>query len=277
MKKNDELAAKHFPPLQEKAIGRLFDSPIFGPVFSRRLGVSLGVNLLPADGKVCSFDCIYCECGFNCNFHPHQKLPTREAVRAALQAKLEEMRADGQAPDVITFAGNGEPTVHPLFPEIIDDTVELRDTYFPKAKISVLSNAVHIVRPAVFEALKRVDNNILKLDTVSNDYIRLVDRPTSKDYDVDVIVDKMAAYEGRCIVQTMFLKGSHEGMDVSNLSDHFVDPWLQAVARIRPSEVMIYTIDRDTPSPLLEKASAEELDAIAERVRSLDIPCQVSY
>ena len=273
----DALAAKHFPPLQKKAVGRLFDSPVFGPVFSRRLGVSLGVNLLPADGKVCSFDCIYCECGFNHNFPAHQKLPTREAVRVALNTKLQEMREQGLAPDVITFAGNGEPTIHPQFAEIIDDTVQLRNAFFPLARISVLSNAVHILNDRVFEALRRVDNNILKLDTVSNDYIRMVDRPAAKTYDVNAIIDKMTAYEGRCIVQTMFLKGQHEGKDVSNLSEQLVAPWLEALERIRPSEVMIYTIDRDTPSPQLEKASADELDAIARRVQALDIPCQVSY
>ena len=144
----------------------IFPSPIFGPVHSRRLGVSLGINLLPDDGKVCSFDCIYCECGFNAEHRTKKLLPTREEVRTALEEKLKDMQANGPAPDVLTFAGNGEPTAHPHFPEIIDDTLALRDKYFPKAKVSVLSNSTFIDRPAVFDALNKIDNNILKLDTV---------------------------------------------------------------------------------------------------------------
>ena len=147
----------------------IYPSPIFGPVHSRRLGVSLGINLLPEDGKVCSFDCIYCECGFNADHRPKKALPTREEVRNALEARLQDMQQNGPQPDVLTFAGNGEPTAHPHFPEIIEDTLMLRDKYFPNAKVSVLSNSTFIHRPAVFDALKKIDNNILKLDTVDED------------------------------------------------------------------------------------------------------------
>lgn len=195
----------------------IYPSPIFGPIHSRRLGVSLGINLLPADGKVCSFDCIYCECGFNADHRPHQPLPTREEVRTALEAKLKEMQAAGTAPDVLTFAGNGEPTAHPHFPEIIDDTLALRDRYFPAAKVSVLSNSTFIHRPAVFDALNRIDNNILKLDTVDEDYIRLIDRPCGA-YSVAEIVKQMKAFKGNCIIQTMFLKGGYQGRDMDNTS-----------------------------------------------------------
>ena len=155
----------------------IYPSPIFGPVHSRRLGVSLGINLLPEDGKVCSFDCIYCECGFNKDRRPTKTLPSRHEVFEALESRLKDMKANGPKPDVLTFAGNGEPTMHPEFPEIIDDVRMLRDRYFPEAKISVLSNATQILKPRVFEALKKVDNNILKLDTVNPDYIQEVDRP----------------------------------------------------------------------------------------------------
>ena len=257
--------------------GIIFPIPIFGPVHSRRLGVSLGVNLLPGDGKVCSFDCIYCECGYNKSFPPHQKLPTRTEVRQALRAKLQEMKAVGPNPDVITFAGNGEPTVHPRFADIIHDTIALRDEFFPEAKISVLCNSTRILREDVFNALLKVDNNILKLDTIDMDYIRMVDRPLSPRFNVEKIIERMMEFGNRCIVQTMFLKGTHNGRDVSNVSDKFVLPWIDAIQRIQPSEVMIYTIDRTTPSPLLEKATPAELDNIADRVQSLGIPCQVSY
>ena len=254
----------------------IYPSPIFGPVHSRRLGVSLGINLLPGDGKRCTFDCIYCECGFNKDFRPHLPLPTREEVRTALEARLKDMQANGPAPDVLTFAGNGEPTVHPHFPEIIEDTRALRDRYFPEAKISVLSNSTQVFRPEVFEALKRVDNNILKLDTVDGDYIRLVDRP-SGHYEVDRLVERLKAFEGKVIIQTMFMKGTFEGKDVDNTSVRFVEPWLKAVKEIGPSQVMIYTIDRETPDHDLRKATHEELDRIAARVRQEGLAVSVSY
>ena len=162
----------------------IYPSPIFGPVHSRRLGVSLGINLLPEDGKFCSFDCIYCECGFNKDHRPKKKLPAREQVREALEARLLDMQQNGPKPDVLTFAGNGEPTAHPEFAGIIDDTLALRDKYFPQAKVSVLSNSTFIHKAEVFKALNKIDNNILKLDTVNVDYINKVDRPTGH-YDVN--------------------------------------------------------------------------------------------
>ena len=255
----------------------LFPSPVFGPVRSRRLGTSLGVNLLPADGKICSFNCIYCECGLNDDHRPHAKFPTREEVRDGLRAKLVAMHAEGLMPDVITFAGNGEPTLHPDFAGVIGDTLALRDELCPQAKVSVLSNATQILRQDVFDALLRVDNNILKLDTVSPGYIRAVDRPVSRQFDLDAIIARMEEYGSRCIVQTMFIRGTHEGRDVCNTSDAYVRPWLATVARIAPSEVMIYTIERETPLATLRKAMPSELDAIGDRVRALGIPCQVSY
>ena len=183
----------------------LYDSPIFGPIHSRRLGVSLGINLLPHDGKCCTFDCIYCECGFNHDFVAHDRMPSRQQVSDALRQQLQKMQQEGPQPDVLTFAGNGEPTMHPHFPEIVDDVIALRNEYFPKAKVSVLSNATQILRQPVFEALKKVDNNILKLDTVSNAYIHRLDRPVSSSYDVEKLVAKMAEFDRHCIVQTMFL------------------------------------------------------------------------
>lgn len=254
----------------------IYPSPIFGPVHSRRLGVSLGINLLPADGKVCTFDCIYCECGFNADYRPKQPLPTREEVRSALEARLRDMQQNGPTPDVLTFAGNGEPTAHPCFPEIIEDTLALRDKYFPNAKVSVLSNSTFIHRPAVFEALNKIDNNILKLDTVDEEYIRVLDRPTGH-YSIREIIEGMKAFKGNCIIQTMFLKGSYKGQDMDNTSDKFVLPWLEAVKEIAPRQVMIYTIDRETPDHDLQKATREELDRIAKRIRETSIPVSVSY
>lgn len=254
----------------------IYPSPIFGPVHSRRLGVSLGINLLPADGKFCTFDCIYCECGFNADFRPHQKLPTREEVHHALEARLLDMQQNGPKPDVLTFAGNGEPTAHPQFAGIMEDTLALRDKYFPEAKVSVLSNSTFIHKPEVFEALNKVDNNILKLDTIDDIYINKVNRPTGH-YDVKQVIERMKAFKGNLIVQTLFMKGMFEGESVDNTTDSYVLPWLEVVKEIAPRQVMIYTIDRETPAPDLLKATHEELDRIGELVREAGIPCSVSY
>lgn len=254
----------------------IYSSPIFGPIHSRRLGVSLGINLMPDDGKCCSFDCIYCECGFNCDFVPKHSRPTREQVRMALEAKLVEMKADGPAPDVLTFAGNGEPTLHPDFPCIIDDTIALRDRYFPQAKVSVLSNSSQIVRQEIFDALCRVDNNMCKLDTVSAEYVSMVDRPNGH-YVLEDIISQLRKFGKRCIIQTMFMRGEYQGRCVDNTSEAFVAPWLETIKYISPREVMVYTIDRETPAHGLEKASHDTLDAIANRVRALGLPCKVAY
>ena len=257
----------------------IYPSPIFGPVHSRRLGISLGINLLPADGKVCTFNCIYCECGLNEDHRPTLPLPTREEVAAKLEEKLQQMAADDQQPDVLTFAGNGEPTCHPHFAEIIDDTIRLRNQYCPKAKVSVLSNSTMIHRQSVHDALMLVDNNILKLDTVDPTYINKVDCPTGA-YDVIAIIERMKAFNGHLIIQTMFMRGEtgdRRQESVDNTGDEFVTPWLEAVKEIKPQQVMIYTIDRETPTQGLLKATHEQLDAIRDRVIAAGIPCTASY
>ncbi len=263
----------------------IYPSPIFGPIHSRRLGISLGINLQPADGKVCTFDCLYCECGLNASHPAHLRRPSRKEVAEALEKKLKEMTEEGTLPDVLTFAGNGEPTAHPDFFDIICDTVSLRDRYCLNAKVSVLSNATLCGRESVRKALMMVDNNILKLDTVSQDYIFTVDRPTNPAYNVQDIIQNIAAYNGHCIIQTMFMTGtgiiSENGIEktinVDNTSDNFLIPWLEALKVIKPQQVMIYTIDRETPIPWLEKAAPDLLDSIAERVRQAGFPCSVSY
>lgn len=255
----------------------IYPSPIFGPVHSRRLGISLGVNLMPGDGKLCTFDCIYCECGFNASHRPRGHRPTRLEVSGRLREVLSAMHEAGQLPDVITFAGNGEPTCHPEFPAIIGDTLLLRDEFAPDCKVSVLSNATMIHKEDVKSALLLVDNNILKLDTVDSSYIRLVDRPTSPHYDVDAIIRRMEEFHGHVVIQSMFMKGTMDGVDVDNTGDAYVLPWLAAIRRIRPREVMVYTIDRETPAKGLEKASPADLDRIRDLVLSTGIPCTASY
>lgn len=255
----------------------IYPSPIFGPVHSRRLGLSLGINLQPGDGKVCTFDCLYCECGFNGDHRPTLPRPSREEVSVALEQTLRRMHERGEHPDVLTFAGNGEPTTHPQFADIIRDTIALRDRWAPGAHVSVLSNATAIGRAEVREALMLVDNNILKLDTVDMDYIRLMDRPTQPSYDVRRVVEHMKAFDGHCIVQTMLLKGVIDGTDVDNTGDEYILPWLEAVKEIRPSQVMIYTIDRETPDRRLLKATAEEMERVKRMVIDAGIACSASY
>ena len=251
----------------------IYPSPIYGPVHSRRLGLSLGVNLMPADGKICTFDCLYCECGFNKDRRTHSPHPTRQQVAEALEKQLIKMHNDQEHPDVLTFAGNGEPTSHPDFPGIIDDTIRLRGRWCPNAKISVLSNATFSGHDDIRQALLKVDNNILKLDTVNMDYIRKVDRPVQPSYEVKDIIENMRWFKGHVIIQTMFMKG--DGTD--NTGEEYVAPWLEAVKYIQPQEVMVYTIDRETPDQKLRKAPHEELDAIRDRVIALGIPCTASY
>ncbi len=260
----------------------IYPSPIYGPIHSRRLGLSLGINLMPADGKICTFDCVYCECGFNRDHHTHTRHPSRQEVADALERQLIKMHDDGEHPNVLTFAGNGEPTSNPHFPEIIDDTISLRDKWCPEAKITVLSNSTFIGHEETRRALMKVDNNILKLDTVDPEYIRTVDRPTQPSYDVKKIIENMKVFNGHVIIQTMFMKGCTSGPDgekipVDNTGDRYVKPWLDAVAAIAPQEVMVYTIDRETPDHDLRKASHEELDHIRDRVIALGIPCTASY
>lgn len=253
----------------------LFSSPIFGPIRSRRLGLSLGINLLPADGKLCNFDCLYCEIGLNADRRPEDHLPTAQAVLSALEAKLQSMKAAGELPNSLTFAGNGEPTLNPAFPEVVDGVIRLRDQYAPEAMISVLTNATTVIKPKVFEALLKVDRALLKLDTVDATFIRSVDQPQTK-YDVEAIIERAAAMKGRCWIQTLFMRGEHNGQNLDNTTEAFVTPWLEALKRINPEGVAIYTLDRDTPVTGLEKADIETLEAIGDKVRALGLSAMVS-
>lgn len=254
----------------------LFHEIVFGPIHSRRLGSSLGMNLLPYDGKLCSFDCIYCECGYNENFRTKTKLPIRDNIRAALEDKLLTLQKEGTHIDVITFAGNGEPTLHPQFAEIIDDTILLRDQYFPEVKISVLSNAMHVNKSKVFEALQKVDNNILKLDSAILDTVQLIDRPNSPEYSIEKQISFFKMFKGNFVMQTMFVRGYHNDMIVDNTTEKQISAWLEAVKETNPREVMIYTIDRETPEKKLEKVSFDELKRIGERVEKLGIKVNIA-
>ncbi len=257
----------------------LFDQTVFGPVHSRRLGVSLGINLLPNDRKVCSFDCLYCECGFNRRDSlPKAVLPTRDEVRSMLESKLRQMVADNLLPDVITFAGNGEPTLHPDFEGVIHDTLALRNTYAPQAKVAVLSNASRLTSEGVCRALALVDDNILKLDAGTNDIVRRLDRP-NYDYSTERAAELISHFRDNpnLFVQTLFTSWTENGVEYDNASDANVREWLRLIALIRPPRVMVYTIDRETPFKPMRKTPPTRLDAIADLVRPLVADVQVSY
>ena len=232
----------------------LFDKIVFGPIHSRRLGVSLGMNLLPVDGKLCSFDCIYCECGLNGERRTHTKLPVREEVKKALEEKLSAMQQEGIAPDVITFAGNGEPTMHPEFEGIIEDTIATRNRF-----------------------LNKIEDNIMKLDSVLDSRIRQLNVPNSPSFTFDKLLEQLCRFKGNLIIQTMFLRGELNGESVDNTTEAEISGWLEALKKIKPKQVMIYTIDRETPLKGLQKVSKEDLDAIADWARKEGFDVTVSY
>lgn len=240
----------------------LFHSTIFGPIHSRRLGASLGVNLSPSDGKVCSFDCLYCEAGFNAQGVGTTGLPTRETVTAQLREKLAAMRAEGATLNVITFSGNGEPTLHPDFEGIVNDTIALRDEFYPDVKISVLTNSTRLDSEAVCRALNRVDNNILKLDSAIEATMRCLDRPTSPSFTVESVIGQLKQFAGTGIIQTMILRG--DGID--NTTDAEISALISAYREIRPRQIMLYSIDRKTPDEHLRAVGHDELQTIAARI-----------
>ena len=236
----------------------LFDSIVYGPIRSRRLGVSLGMNLMPTTAKLCTFDCVYCECGWNQPVS-HPVLPTREQVREALASRLIALSPNQL--DVITFSGNGEPTLHPEFLGIIEDTCALRDRYCPKAKISVLSNSTQLGRADVVKALRMCDNRILKLDSAIDKTMRLIDKPVNENLTVEQVAEWLSLFEGDFTLQTCFLRGEYEG---------------QVIEHLRPKQVMIYVIDRATPLQTLSKVPAAEMEAIAAPLREKGIDVIVS-
>ena len=241
----------------------LFGQIAYGPIHSRRLGTSLGMELMPLAHKLCTFNCVYCECGWNTPVS-HPKLPTREEVKMALEARLKE----GLDLDVITFSGNGEPTLHPDFLSIIEDTCALRDQYCPKAKVSVLSNSTQLGRPDVVQALRLCDNRILKLDAATDEMMRRIDLPVNEHLTVKQIIEWLAQFNGDFTLQTCFLRGEHAGQRIDNTTPEELEAWYKAVETLHPKQIMIYVIDRKTPQENLTKISREEMETIAAPLRT---------
>ncbi len=257
--------------------GFLFDKIVFGPVHSRRLGISLGINLLPTGYKYCSFNCIYCECGWTkINNSDKILFPPAIVIKQFLEKKLREMFENGELPETISFAGNGEPTLHPDFPEIIDFTIELRNKYSPESKVAVLSNATMLHIPAVVEALKKVDKNILKLDAGTEETFRLINNPLG-NITQEEIVNNLKQFKKKLIIQSLFVRGDYNGKRVDNTSEKEIKPWLKHLKELKPELVMIYPIARATPAKGLEKISLKELEDIAEKVRNIGLNAEVYF
>ena len=254
----------------------LFDKIVYGPVHSRRLGVSLGVNLSPSDGKRCTFNCIYCECGLNEERRTNTSAPSREDVKHALTEALTKMRADGVRPDVITFSGNGEPTMHPDFAAIIDDTLLIRDALCPEAKVAVLSNSTMLHKPEVLAALMKVDDNLMKFDAADDGLLNIIDQPVLHHFTVEKLIEQLCLFNGHLMIQSIFLKGEHNGVLFDNTTDENVARWIESLKRIQPRQVMIYAINRETPVKTLEKIPIESLQAIAAKVREAGFEVSVS-
>ena len=235
------------------------EETVFGPIFSRRLGNSLGINLLPVNGKICTFDCIYCECGWNKDGRDDTRLPKAAEVRQALEAKLRQLVEEGTPVDSITFSGDGESTINPDFPQIIDDTLALRDQYYPSAKVSVLSNATQVHRPEIFAALRKVDNPIMKIDAPTNALVEKINHP-APGYDVNRVVEALKQFNGDFVIQTMFLRSK----DFDSSSLEVLNGWMDIVRQLRPREVMAYTIDRPTPEVGLQKFTVEEMRTLLD-------------
>lgn len=253
----------------------LFGEIAYGPIHSRRLGTSLGVELMPLEHKLCTFNCVYCECGWNEKVS-HPKLPAREEVKAALEKKLAALSSQHSALDVITFSGNGEPTLHPDFPGIIEDTCALRDRYYPHAKVSVLSNSTQLGRADVMQALRLCDNRILKLDAGTDTMMRRIDLPVNEQLTVAQIMEWLAPFNGDFTLQTCFLRGAHAGEPIDNTSPEELEAWYKAVEQLRPKQIMIYVIDRKTPEEQLEKISREEMERIAAPLREKGFDVSIS-
>ncbi len=250
----------------------LFPSIVYGPVHSRRLGLSLGMNLMPVTAKLCTFDCIYCECGFNTPV-THPELPSRQSVKEALENCLRTME---QQPDVITFSGNGEPTLHPDFAGIIDDTLALRDRYCRHAQVCVLSNSTQLGREEVVQALRKVDQRILKLDSAIDRTMRMIDCPVNADLTGEQIVSRLETFGGDFTLQTCFLRGTRNGETIDNTTEHELQAWYRIIERLRPKKIMIYVIDRATPVKTLEKIDRARMEAIAAPLQDKGYDIEIS-
>ena len=242
----------------------LWESIAFGPIHSRRLGQSLGINLMPVDEKICTFNCLYCECGWTLekNLNAREPYPL-ETVMDAVEHKLADCRAHGTPVDSLTFSGNGEPTLYPWFDQVIDRLIVLRDKYYPQAVITCLSNATQLFRPEIITALQRIENPMLKLDAGTQAMLNTVNAPIVP-VDIEQVTDQLCTFNGNLVIQTLFFSGEREG----RAFDPEWSQWLARIRRIRPKRIVIYSLDRETPALDLHKFDKAYLDGIVAKLRA---------
>ena len=271
------LIAKKVVPLQNKNItDMLFENTIIGPIHSRRLGNSLGINLLPLKRKFCTYDCIYCECGWNEETIKNAvELPTYEDVRVQLEKRVAELKAEGVEVDSFTFAGNGEPTLHPDFVRVVDLVLKIRNEHYPNAVITLLTNATQLSRPEIYDALMKLDNPVLKLDAGMEDMRNSINKPTAEKYSFDELVNNLIRFGNKGIIQTLLLRGTNDGKTISNVSKEDFGEYIELLKKIRPKYVMLYAIDRATPEKDLEKLTVDELELYAQQIRNEGIDVKV--
>lgn len=254
----------------------LFENIIIGPIHSRRLGNSLGINLLPLKRKFCTYDCIYCECGWNEETIGNKvDLPSYDDVSEQLRRRISELKAEGVSVDSFTFAGNGEPTLHPDFPKVVDLVVEMRNEHYPNAVITLLTNATQLSRPEIYEALMKLDNPVLKLDAGTIAMRNNINKPTAEKYSFDELVNNLIRFGNRGIIQTLLLRGTNDGKTISNVSDEDFGEYIKLLKKIGPKYVMLYAIDRATPEKNLEKLTVDELEFYAQQIRNEGIDVKV--
>jgi len=253
----------------------LWDKIVFGPIQSRRLGNSLGINVSPTTKKICSFDCIYCECGWTLekNIDPKDFYSVEE-ITEAIEKKLQECSANNTPVDSITFSGNGEPTLHLNFCQIIDNLIVLRDKYYPGTAITCLSNAAQLANKYVLSVLQKIENPVLKLDAVDESLFQLINKPTI-DISVNEIIKQLQSLNGNFIMQSLFLKGMFNNQTFNNAEEPHLSLWIEVVKKLNPKQVMLYSIDRSTPAQGLEKITAEELQKFAIMLQQFGIQAKV--
>ncbi len=249
----------------------LFNEIVVGPIHSRRLGCSLGVNVLPTQKKYCSFNCVYCECGWN-EIDTRIKVPFND--RLVIKNELEKYckntdKKELAKIDSITFSGNGEPTLHPEILQIVQDVISLRNIYIPQSKVTILTNSTQLSREDVSKALHLIDNPLLKIDAGTEKMYKLISQPVNCSF--EEIKLNILNFGPNCIIQTMLLRGELDGQTIDNLSEEEFSNYLDFIKKVNPKQVMFYSLDRIPPAKHLIKVDKAEMEKYADKLRALNI------
>ena len=246
---------------------------LYGPIRSKRLGCSLGLNLFPSDRKVCSFDCVYCHFGGTTDHVRQSERLGIPSVTEVLAAVEEFLKSDNDF-DYITFSGNGEPTMYPDFAELVPKLHELIRRRRPSVRLALLSNSSCVGEESLYPALKLIDLPIFKLDAGNQTTFEILNRPCP-GVTISAIIDGLTRLSARqeIIIQTVMVDGP-----VPNHDGQAFDDWIVAIRRIRPGAIQLYTTDRPVADTRVRKVSDRQLETIAARIRELTgVPAQAYY